>query len=123
MILKWNQTRILCCLGSTIIPGVQTISKETWETISAHPHIKEYIDEGHIELLNEEVKDGKKKIITDDSILKGMTEPKANALIKETTDLQLLEEWLAKETRAKVKMTLEKQIVTLKDLPPVRGEK
>jgi len=84
-----------------IMPGVQEIEAELWKEVL--PTIKEKIEEGDVENMDERM---------DDEFEEGLgafSVNEAKKLVKETADEGLLDEWLVGEKRKGVKDAIKKQ--------------
>jgi|LULL01.1.fsa_nt_gb hypothetical protein len=84
-----------------IMPGVQEIEAKSWKEIQ--PLVKEKIEEGDLENMDERM---------DDEFEEGLgafSVNEAKKLVKETADEALLDEWLAGEKRKGVKDAIKKQ--------------
>lgn len=85
-----------------LMPGANDVPDKDWEKIKDHPHVKQKIEDGEIEILKTGV----------DS-LSEIQPAKAVEIVKDTLDYGLLKKWEANESRKKVSEAISLQIQKL----------
>lgn len=88
-------------------PGANVVSPEVAALIKAHPMIKIEIEKGNIEIMGEHQPGGEMEL------LKDLKPKEAMDVVGKTTDVALLQGWLAKEKRKEVKAGIEAQLAEL----------
>ncbi len=88
----------------TFKPGINTIASKVWESISTHPKVKKYIKLGAL------VVKTKVDPVADDAELKDLGAKKAQELVRQTFDIELLNKWSETENRATVQKTIVAQL-------------
>lgn len=102
MLIKNNTKRIINVDGVKIMPGVNPLEAADWKKIA--PRIKDKIEEGEIENMEEKI---------DDDFAEGLAGYKAHdakKLVEETADEKLLLEWKSTEKRKKVVDAINKRL-------------
>ena len=93
-------------IGVRLIPGANLLSENDVESFlaeSKHPLNKVLLDTGEIKVELEDISD--------------LSAPKVTALVKDTFDLALLEEWKGTETRKSILKAIDDQIESIKNPP------
>lgn len=108
-----------------LLPGLNVVPDAKWGKIRKHPVIAAMIEEGTFEEMDEMSDDAPDEAAEGDEsgdleALKAMNVANASALIKETSNLELLKKWREIETRAKVIKPLDAQIKLLEAPPEYR---
>lgn len=118
--------RMLHTHGLTLRSGANQVDPKIWAVARNHPSIKKKLEDG---ILCEETDFSAVQAAVDNGLpideamfdhLKTLKVPQAKALVHETTDMKLLEEWQKREDRNQVKSALNKQITILKAPPEKR---
>lgn len=132
MIVSFKGATLLHVNGKTLKPGANSVDLAWWKETKKHPKIKLRIDGSDTvepTLVEEiEVKDAEKTAgdpAADQNFLKGLKQPAALALVKETVDTDLLNKWLVVEHRKPVigainKMLSEIAAIEIRDRTEVR---
>lgn len=107
MLIKFNATRILSFKNLTIVPGIQEISQETYAAMQASKGTKAKFESGELEVI-----DGTEGLDAIGAFLV-MSPSQVKRIIKQTNDLRLLSNWLARETRESVKGLVKERIDVL----------
>lgn len=94
-------------------PGVNELRDEDWEAVKAHPDVVEAFDVGHLEMLKS--KPG------NEIILKSMSEADGLKLIDDTFAVELIQKWIALETRPRLLQAMSEKLKSL--VLPERREK
>ena len=93
--------------GLTIIPGVSSYSKESWEGLKSLPivweTVKLLLDEGVLRVVSQDSEETKTSLLP-------ANQNQAIALIKKTFSLELLQLWLKNDTRAAVQKAIKEQM-------------
>lgn len=87
--------------GVQLIPGANNVPEKDWKEFSAHPIIKQLVDDGEIVAKDD-------KLSADEAI----------ELVQDTFDLSILEEMKASESRKTVLKAIDEQIKELKEGEP-----
>lgn len=118
MLIRNNSVRIMVVPvqggNVRIMPGVQEIETETWKKVL--PLVKEKIEEGELENMDERM---------DDEFEEGLgafSVNEAKKLVKETADEDLLNEWLMSDSRKGVKDAIRKQLKYIADAVKEGGD-
>jgi len=119
-----NATTSLVTINSiSLKPGINTVNGAEWAVARKHPSIVKRIEAGLIVEESDMEENTNENVVLSEADLdhlKLLKVPQANALVKETFDLELLEGWSKKEDRNQVKGTLKKQIELLNEQPQLR---
>lgn len=103
----------------TLKPGPNTVDLQVWKKRRTHPIIAKMLEDGLI-VEEQEIEDVEKiganphaQKEAELEHLKTLKIPQAKALVEETTSVELLNGWLAREDRNQVKGAITKQIEKL----------
>ncbi len=118
MIVNHKRSGVLNADGVVLKPGPNQVDIKAWENSRKHPMIKKLMDLGEIveeSEFDENLKlSAKEEKSADETILSPMKIPQAKALVEETVDLELLEQWKKSEKRNQVIGSINSQIDKLK---------
>lgn len=127
MIIQNNRKTITNLEGKiTLKPGNNTVETALWAELRKNPIVKKKMeadelvemsdfDEEMAKVANGEEGAPSSSAEHDENFLLEQKVPAARMIVEQTTDLELLEKWLAKENRNQVKSVLNKQIAVLKE--------
>lgn len=125
MFVKYNKANVLGVAGvnETVIfkPGVNEVSKESWEKIIEDPSIKQKISAGFLVVMHHrdhEVQKAQLSIepsvareeLEVDETLDKLNAHEAASIIETTFDFELLQKWKALEERKGVLKAIDKQL-------------
>ncbi len=110
-LIHWNKpssNTIHRAKGAPIVllPGLNPLDKDDWDSIKDHPLIKAHMDEGNLLVSNES--SSARQSVPDS--LAGLGLKETLTLIDGMTDTNMLKKWLGKETRKNVQKVLAKQV-------------
>lgn len=128
MLVKNEKSNVLHINGKYIGPGVNQVDPKWWSATREHPTIKRKLESGQLveemdvaevaaaEQLGESI---------DETVINHITTLSVNnakALVADTVDSKLLENWMARDTRKTVKDALKKQLDKVKAAPEYRDK-
>lgn len=105
MLIDHKATHVYFVSDYQFMPGVNSVSKEEWEKIKAHPHVQHLIEDDKMKVLSE--KDSSKE---GEHTLAEFDVKKATKVIEQTFDLELLSTWDSDEKRKPLRLAITNQM-------------
>lgn len=124
-LLENTRPRVFRIADVTLMPGMNEVTDEQWDSIKKNPFTQLALDEGEIKWQTgrgpgDTAKEVKK---LGPYPLKGLTAKEATAIVKKTTAIPTLESWLRIETRKEIIAAINAQVKEIQKVDEDQDEK
>lgn len=126
-LLENTRPRVFRIASLTLFPGVNEVEPTAWDKVAKHYAVKESFNEGHLRWVPggspEDAPRKADKAAGGPYPLKKMSPTDAINVVKKTTSVGTLEQWLEAESRKPVTSAIEKQLAEIKKAEEDEEEK